>query len=204
VKGGFGRVFSVKENSEKYAIKVIAIFQDVDENLSAHTRQKYLDEVKKEAEFFQTVRHENIINYYDNFYIENEDRFVIKMELAEYDLKCYVERNINHSREEIRALFLQICNGVCYLHKKGLIHCDLKLSNILIKEGKAKICDFGGSKKITENSGKSKTLNLFMGTEDYLAPENFFVEEKKFIKETDIWALGIILYKLLITKLIHF
>jgi serine/threonine protein kinase len=75
------------------------------------------------------------------------------------------------------------------MHAAGIVHLDLKLSNVMVGEDdKLKICDFG----LAESSGKIVTIKT--GTQDYMAPEvhrHLFTGVKP-----DIWSLGILLYAL--------
>ena len=195
-KGGCGRVFSVIENFEEFAIKVIDVFSDVDENMSTKKKNEYLEDFKTEIQIHQNLRQQYIISYYDNFYLEDEERLVIKMELADGSLAASLE---NLDKNQALIWFAQILSAVYYLHSKNIIHRDLKPGNILIKENKVKICDFGGAKIIekTRNSRIMQNKEFFLGTTEYLAPEIFALDVKRFTKSTDIWALGIILFKML-------
>jgi len=83
--------------------------------------------------------------------------------------------------------------AVGYLHSKGIMHRDLKLENILVDEtGYLKIIDYGLAKTLT-NGQMSKT---FCGTPEYLAPEMVMHQGHDF--SVDWWALGILVYEMLI------
>jgi len=105
----------------------------------------------------------------------------------------------NLERKTALQYFKQICEGIRVLHKEyKIIHRDLKPGNILIKENVAKLCDFGEAREFKENITLSNKLGF--GTYEYLAPEIFDLmenNESKYNEKTDIWALGIIFYKML-------
>lgn len=98
--------------------------------------------------------------------------------------------------DEARRVFMQIVEGTRYLHETNIAHRDLKLENILLDaDQKIKVIDFGFS----IGTQKDKTLNTFCGTPSYMAPE--LVNKKDYHgSHVDIWALGILLYILLVGK----
>ena len=195
-KGSCGKVFAVQQNFEDFAIKVVDVFEDVEENFSVQQKQIFFEKNMNEVEIHQVLRQQYIICYYDHFYIESEERLVIKMELADSSLGMTFQEL---DKDQALVWFAQICSGMNYLHEKNIIHRDLKPGNVLIKENKIKICDFGGAKLLdqTRTSTLRKNKELFLGTQEYLAPEIFSQDVKKFTKSTDIWALGIILFKMM-------
>jgi serine/threonine protein kinase len=81
----------------------------------------------------------------------------------------------------------QVLQGLVYLKNKKIIHRDIKPSNILLnKRGKAKISDFGMSKKLTTSI---TCFNTFKGTFHYMSPERIQGESHSF--DSDIWSLGL-------------
>lgn len=97
------------------------------------------------------------------------------------------------SEEFIASVFIQIINGLFYLHQKGFVHHDLKPSNIvLLNDGTAKITDFGVGRSF------ESVANLF-GSAAYQAPEYFDENEDAVVKtevsKEDIWSLGVSLFQ---------
>ncbi len=103
------------------------------------------------------------------------------------------------------TLFLQVCEGVQHAHQKGVIHRDIKSSNVLIEmqNGRAlpKIIDFGLAKVLSQ----PKTLEAGLtqagspiGTPEYMSPEQLELEGTSIDTRTDVYALGILLYELLV------
>jgi serine/threonine protein kinase len=83
--------------------------------------------------------------------------------------------------------------AIGYLHMKGIVHRDLKLENILIDEdGYIKIIDYGLAKMLGDN----EEAQSFCGTPEYLAPE--MVQQSGHDKGVDWWALGVLIYEMLI------
>ncbi len=106
--------------------------------------------------------------------------------------------------EERLELFLQVCDAVQHAHQKGIIHRDIKPSNILvsIRDGHAvpKIIDFGIAKALTQPLTE-RTLyteqGRFVGTPEYMSPEQAEMNAQGVDTRTDIYSLGVVLYELL-------
>ena len=87
----------------------------------------------------------------------------------------------------------QIALAIGELHNKGIMHRDLKLENILVdSRGYCKIIDYGLAKVLKE----SELAQSYCGTPEYLAPE--MVDYSGHDKNVDWWALGILMYEMLI------
>ena len=123
-----GTVFAVKEFRAKHAYE---------------TEKEYNKKVTAEFCVGSTLHHGNIIETLD--IVHEKGRWYEVMEYGAYDLFATVMTG-KMSREEIRCAFLQILNGVTYLHSLGLAHRDLKLDNVVISDkGIMKIIDFGSA-----------------------------------------------------------
>jgi len=95
--------------------------------------------------------------------------------------------------QAVKFYALQICLSIGYLHTKGIMHRDLKLENILIDEtGYLKIIDYGLAKTMATGN----LTKTFCGTPEYLAPEMVTQQGHDF--SVDWWALGILIYEMLI------
>lgn len=102
------------------------------------------------------------------------------------------------------GLFLEVCEAVQHAHQKGVIHRDLKPSNVLIHERDtnafAKVIDFGIAKAIDEPPAPAAPRTLvgqFIGTPEYMPPEQMSGHPGDIDTRTDVYALGVILYELL-------
>ncbi|MHC4416912.1 MAG: serine/threonine protein kinase [Planctomycetota bacterium] len=105
-------------------------------------------------------------------------------------------------------LFMQVCEGVQHAHHKAVIHRDLKPSNVLvsIRDDKPvpKIIDFGVAKataqKLTEQTMQTQ-LGVIIGTPAYMSPEQADLSGQDIDTRTDVYALGMMLYELLVGAL---
>jgi serine/threonine protein kinase len=98
-------------------------------------------------------------------------------------------------------LFVAVCRAVQHAHHKGVIHRDLKPSNVLVclQDGRPvpKVIDFGIAKLLAPPAGRRATATGFVGTPEYMAPEQAGPNPADVDTRADVYALGVLLYELL-------
>ena len=104
-------------------------------------------------------------------------------------------------------LFVLVCEGVQHAHQKAIIHRDLKPSNVMVTEvdGKPvpKIIDFGVAKAMDQSlTDQTMQTNLgqLLGTPAYMSPEQADMDSQGIDTRTDVYALGVLLYELLVSE----
>lgn len=130
--------------------------------------------------------HKNIVKFIECD--EDDNNIYLRLELCKReDLNEIIKKG---EKIDIKNVILQIIEGVDYLHKKGILHRDLKCSNILFdKDNNVKICDFGLS-TYTESS-----IDI-VETPAYVSPE--IINGSYPSEASDIWCIGIIIYTILV------
>jgi 5'-AMP-activated protein kinase catalytic alpha subunit len=109
------------------------------------------------------------------------------------DLLNYVRKRKKLDEDSAKVIFKQIIEGLGYIHKKRILHRDIKLDNILLDgKGNVKIADFGVSKLVKPGD----VMHEQSGTPAYIAPE-ILREEGYMGFKADIWSAGVVLYAML-------
>lgn len=135
--GGSVRLLKRSSDGVTFAVKQFR------ERHSWESEKDYAKKVTAEFCIGSTLHHGNIIETMD--IIQENGRWYEVMEYAPFDLFAIVMTG-KMSRDEIACSFLQIVNGVSYLHSMGLAHRDLKLDNVVVSEkGIMKLIDFGSA-----------------------------------------------------------
>ena len=185
-EGGMGVVYKAKDTKLKreVAIKFLPRF------ISANKEERKRFEI--EAQAAALLNHPNIATIYA--IEETEDEMFIVMEYIDgVELKDKIKSGPVPVDEAIN-IATQIVQGLDVAHKKGIIHRDIKSSNIMItKDGKVKIMDFGLA-KIKGGSELTK-IGSTVGTVAYMSPEQARGEVVD--SKTDIWSLGVVLFEML-------
>ncbi|GEM_PF-1058696 len=150
----------------------------------------------REARSAAGLQHPNIVTIFDFGELEGEGVPYIVMELLEGDsLAQLMEQGKPERLEDKMHIVSQICRGLDYAHKRGVIHRDIKPGNIqVLPDGTAKVLDFGIAMGGEGSAIKTKT-GLVMGTPNYMAPEQ--ISGAKVDHRADMWAVGVVLYELL-------
>ena len=185
--GSYGTVYKVcKKNANKiYVIKQISLLG---------LTEKEITEYKSEAKLLSLIKSNYVVKYYDSF-IENNNLNILMEYCAGGDLFQYIEKfrkkKIKLKEKTIWQIFIQMVLGLNSIHKKKILHRDLKSQNIfLTKDLNIKIGDLGVAKKLI----KTNFAKTFIGTPYYLSPE--ICMEKPYNDKSDVWAIGCILYEL--------
>ena len=166
-----------------------------------HQRNKY----SYEYDIIHNIKGEGILNIISSS--EDSNYFYMEEEYcATGDLSRCLWNNKNNSYLErtIKSIGTQLLSGLQTLHKNGIIHCNLKPSNIVIDEyGNVKICDFKKCLQLSKMNNDSIQKNKCAMTPCYTAPE-LFRKEGKYSFKSDLWALGCILFELAVGQVPFF
>lgn len=190
--GGMGVVYAGRRADDQFekkvAIKVVKKGMDSEEVLARF---------RQERQVLADLDHVGIARLLDGGVLPDGRPFIAMEYIEGSDLLTHVERERLdfHARLE---LFLEICEAVAHAHARGIVHRDIKPSNILINpQGRPKLMDFGIAKVLhgdPERTDLTRTESRPM-TLQYAAPEQVLGAHVE--TSTDVYALGVVLYRLL-------
>jgi len=191
-RGGTAQIYRAYQPSirREVVIKVLShIFQD---------DSGFVKKFAQEADVIAHLQHPHIIPIYD-FGEQDGEVYIVMAYLRGGTLADLIEHSQGGlPNEESMRLLDSIAEGLDYAHAKGIVHRDMKSSNILMDESNNPyLADFGLA-KFTE--GRQEMTNTAVaGTASYMAPE--IAQTGKSTKRADIYALGVILFEMLTGQL---
>ncbi|OTB07569.1 hypothetical protein M426DRAFT_317881 [Hypoxylon sp. CI-4A] len=186
-KGHFAEVYLCVEKStgQRFAVKVFTKNPSIDERSKT-------DGLQQEIAVLMGVSHPNVLCLKDTFNEKNAVYLVLEL-APEGELFNHIVMKQKLTETETRKLFVQLFQGIKYLHDRNIVHRDVKPENILLvdKDLHVKLADFGLAKIIGEES----FTTTLCGTPSYVAPEILAEgRHRKYTKAVDIWSLGVVLY----------
>lgn len=188
-KGGMGSVYRGFDPAISRAVAIKAISKGmVGEEDLKHIMQRF----RHEAQAVGRLVHPRIVQIYD--FGEDENVAYIVMELVNgKTLAQHLQQELVYEMREVAEIIHQLLDGLAHAHAAGVIHRDVKPSNILINnDGRIKISDFGIAR--IESSQLTQVGDV-LGTPHYMAPEQFMGADIGL--QADLYSVGVIAYELL-------
>ena len=136
-------------------------------------------------------------------FAESGNHYLVMEYMPGGSLEDALEKTPSLPVDDALRIARQVCEGLSYAHRRGIVHCDLKPENILFAaDGMAKVADFGIA-HVSSHGARSRhwaTTGLFVvGTLEYMSPEQ--VEGERSDARIDLYALGALLYHALTGRL---
>jgi len=174
-----------KKTSEKVAVKAV--------NKSLVEKEETLG---NEIDILGSIEHPSVVSMKAIF--DTDDTLFIVMELMDGgELYDEIVKRKTFTEHDASVIVRQLCEALQYLHKRGIVHRDLKLENLLLKKKgglEIKLADFGLSKLYS-----GQALQTACGTPFYVAPDVLL--GSGYGPEVDMWSVGVLLYVLLSGRL---
>lgn len=195
-EGGMGVVYRVARSDGEYeaeaALKLVRASIESDEHRRRFCRERQL---------LARLNHPNIARLLDGGISSDGRPYLVMEYVAGLPLDKFAEQERLSLRRRLE-LFEQVCRAVQYLHQNLVVHGDLKPENIFVTpEALVKVLDFGNARMLAdpaEPTGDTMPAMRFI-TPEYASPEQ--VRGEPLTPATDVYALGVLLYKLLSGRL---
>ncbi len=196
--GGMGEVFEAEQREpvrRRVAIKLIKRGMESKEVLARF---------ESERQALALMSHPNIAQVFDAGTTTDGRPFFVMEFVQGIPVTQYCDTNRLTPAARLE-LFTKICDGVQHAHHKGVVHRDIKPSNVLVKiqDGQPvpKIIDFGIAKAIAQRLTEQTLFTAigdFIGTPEYMSPEQAEMTELDIDTRTDVYSLGVVLYEMLV------
>lgn len=199
--GGLGEVYLAEQEEpirRKVALKLIKAEMNTPE-----VAARFEAEIRAVG----ILDHPNIARALDAGTVGDGRPYCVMEYIPGISITDYCDRNRLTVRERLQ-MFVQVCRAIQHAHQKGIIHRDIKASNVLVtvQDGVAtpKIIDFGVVKALHQRLTEQPAITLhgqLVGTPEYMSPEQAEMSGLNIDTRTDIYSLGVLLYELLVGSL---
>jgi phosphonate transport system substrate-binding protein len=186
-RGGMAEVYRVFDSQRHVELALKLLHADLSQDII------FLRRFKREAQTLSTLQHPNIVRFF-GFEKDDLNAFILMDYIPGTTLRSEIARQESRPfpLERILAILNPVCSALNYAHHMGFIHCDVKPANIMLHQnGSVLLADFG----IARMSEAATTTMMGAGTPAYMALEQ--VKGLEPCPQTDIYALGIVLYEML-------
>ncbi|MBK7922952.1 MAG: serine/threonine protein kinase [Gemmatimonadetes bacterium] len=188
--GGMGRVYLAERVDRQYRAEVAIKFVQ-----GALANPALVARFRAERQILADLTHPGIARLLDGGAAPDGTPFLVMERIAGLPIDRFADTQGLGLPERLR-LFLQVCRAVEHAHQALVVHRDLKPSNIMVTEaGEAKLLDFGIATLVDPSADGEETTMLRALTPAYASPEQ--VRGARATMATDVYSLGVVLYRLL-------
>ena len=198
--GGQAIVYKALQQATKRVVALKVLLKGAMDSSRAQYR------FEREVDLAASLKHPNIVTIYDSGIARGQYFFAMEY-ITGKPLDEYVTAE-NLSNRQIMELFNKVCSAVAYAHQRGVIHRDLKPGNIMVDgEGEPHILDFGlaklveDSEHVTAEKAMVSMPGKVIGTLAFMSPEQASGQPGLVDIRTDVYSIGMILYKVFTGKL---
>jgi serine/threonine protein kinase len=197
-EGGMGEVYEAEQSApirRRVALKIIKWGLDT---------KQVVARFESERQALALMNHPNIAKVFDAGATETGRPYFVMEYVKGVPITEYCDTHRLNNRQRL-DLFIQVCEGIQHAHQKGIIHRDIKASNVLVTiqddRPVPKIIDFGVAKAISQRLTEKTMfteMGQLIGTPEYMSPEQAEMTGLDIDTRTDVYSLGVLLYELLV------
>lgn len=190
-RGGMAEVYMAKDQLLDRPVALKVLFPELSVNVS------FVERFRREAQAAANLSHPNIVSVFD--WGEADNTYFIVMELVDGVTLSSLIKDSGHLQPDRAAhIAAEVAASLSFAHRHGVIHRDVKPSNVLITEdGQVKVTDFGIARAATADGDLTQT-GAVMGTATYIPPEQ--AQGLVVDGRSDVYSLGVVLYEMLTGK----
>ncbi|HEY9714373.1 MAG TPA: protein kinase, partial [Chroococcales cyanobacterium] len=192
--GGMGVVFKAVQKGLDRPVAVKMLH-------ASHMNPLVIRRFQQEAQALARLSHPNLVAVYELGVSDFQQPYMVMEYVDGKPFSALINRKSEIPIAKLLSIFIQICDGLAYIHSKNILHRDLKPSNVMLSDPesgdpKAKLVDFGIAKVIDrEDQGSLTETGDVFGSPLYMSPEQ--AKGTTVDKRTDIYSFGCVMYEAL-------
>ncbi|KAI9141280.1 Pkinase-domain-containing protein, partial [Paraphysoderma sedebokerense] len=197
-EGTYGKVYKAKHRPSGRLVALKRIGIEVE-------KEGFPITALREIKLLQALRHENVVQLQE--IVSSKNSVYMVFEYMDHDLSGILTHpSVRFGPEHIKCLARQLVEGLSFLHKKGVLHRDIKGSNLLLSSsGELKLADFGLARSVFEQLVSTATLRKLSDLTNrvitiWYRPPELLLGGTKYGPEVDMWSAGCILLELFLRK----
>jgi len=197
-QGGVGNVYLVQQHEpfrRKAALKLIKLGMDT---------REVLVRFAQERQMLASMNHPNIAKVFDAGQTDTGRPYFVMEYVAGEPITDYCDRHKLPLRERLE-LFAVVCRAIQHAHQRGILHRDVKPSNVLVSSQEGRhvpmVIDFGLAKVLRTEPASANLLTRegqFLGTPRYMSPEQIELPSDQVDTRADVYSLGVVLFELIV------
>lgn len=186
--GGMAQVYKAKDLMLERLVAIKILKPDYSTNPVVQVR------FRQEAKAIANLSHPNIVTVHD-FGFDQKRLFIVMEYLPGLNLKQNIRKIGYYDPKEAIKTMIQICAGLGYAHRAGIVHCDVKPHNVIItSDNRVKVTDFGIARAIAGINPEEQN-EVVWGSPLYFSPEQ--AAGKAPSPASDVYSAGVVFYEML-------
>jgi serine/threonine-protein kinase len=186
-KGGMARVYRGRDLMLERTVAIKVLREDY--SIDPSFRERFRQEAKASA----SLAHPNIVTVYD-FGLDENRLFIVMEFVPGTNLNTMIKENYRFNIDEGVQIIIQACAGIGFAHRSGLVHCDVKPHNFLVRNDmRLKVTDFGIARALASIPTDEES-EIVWGSPQYFSPEQAAGGAPS--PSSDVYSLGVVMYQM--------